>query len=216
MFTGIMKSGGRVIKTTPLGGGMRFRIESPAVSRDLSVGDSVLVNGVSQTVVERSDADFSVETSAEALSKTTLSDLHTGSQVNLELALRFADRLAGHLVQGHVDCMGSAVVIERRPSSWVLTVEFPQSFSRFVVTAGSVALDGISLAVAGTEGNRLSVSIDPEALALTTLSSVVLGTRVNIEFDLVGKYVEKILKEGRGEEPDLKLREKLKAWGYAD
>ncbi len=216
MYTGILKSTGRVVATTPLGNGMSFRIEAPQVARDLCSGDSVSVNGLSQSVIDRNDSEFSVETSAESLAKTTLSDLHEGSQVNLEAALRLTDRLAGHLVQGHVDCVGSVVVIERRPSVWLLTVEFPPGYSRFVVSAGSVAVDGISLTVVATAGNRFSISIDPDALAQSTLSRVVLGSRVNIEFDLVGKYVEKILKEGSGEEPDLRLREKLKAWGYTD
>lgn len=214
MYTGIMKTSGRVVGTDPLGSGMRFRIEAPEVCRELTAGDSVLVNGLSQSVVERGETDFTIETSAEFLSKTTLSDLHPGSPVNLELALRSTDRLAGHVVQGHVDCVGSVVVIERRPSSWLLSVEFPSSFARLVVSTGSVAVDGISIAVAGTQGNRFALSIDPEAMAQTTLSRLVLGSRVNIEFDVIGKYVDRILKEGIGDEPDLELRDKLKAWGY--
>ncbi len=214
MYTGIMKSSGRVVGTDPLGSGMRFRIEAPEVCRELAAGDSVLVSGLSQSVVERGETDFTIETSAELLSKTTLSDLHPGSPVNLELALRSTDRLGGHVVQGHVDCVGSVVVIERRPSSWLLSVEFPSSFSRLVVSTGSVAVDGISMPVAGTQGNRFALSIDPEAMAQTTLSRLVLGSRVNIEFDVIGKYVDRILKEGIGDEPDLELRDKLKAWGY--
>ncbi len=214
MYTGIMKSSGRVVETDPLGSGMRFRIEAPEFCRELKAGDSVLVNGLSQSVVVRGDKDFTIETSAESLSKTTLSDLHPGSPVNLELALRSTDRLAGHVVQGHVDCVGSVVVIERRPSSWLVSVEFPPSFNRLVVSSGSVAVDGVSLAVAGTQGSRFAISIDPEAMAQTTISRLVLGSRVNIEFDVIGKYVDKILKEGMGDEPDLELREKLKMWGY--
>jgi riboflavin synthase len=216
MFTGIVKSVGRVVGTTPLGGGMQFRIESPEIAHDLRAAESVSVNGVSHTVIDANDSVFSVETGAEMLSKTTTGDLHTGSPVNLEPALRLADRLGGHLVQGHVDCVGNVVVIERRPSSWLLGVEFPSFFSKFVVSAGSISVDGISLTVAGTEANRFTVVIDPDALADTTLSRVVLGTRVNLEFDLIGKYVERILKEGGGENLDLELRERLKAWGYTD
>ncbi len=216
MFTGIMKFAGRVIEATPLGSGTRFRIEAPEVHGGLALHDNVLVNGLSLTVVDRNDSEFTVETNAETVAKSTLSDLYGGARVNLEPALRFADRLAGHLIQGHVDCVGSVVVIERTPSAWALTVEFSPAFSRWVVPTGPVALDGITLNVAGTDGNRFTVSIDPNALARSTLACVVLGTRVNIEFDLIGKYVERILKEGTGEEPDLKLREKLKAWRYID
>jgi riboflavin synthase len=216
MFTGIAKAVGRIVGTTPLGSGVRFRIESPGMAQDLRGGESVSVNGVSQTVADRNDTEFSVETTAETLAKTTMGVLHTGSQVNLEPALRLADRLGGHLVQGHVECVGNVVVIEHRPSNWLLSVEFPSPFSRYVVPAGSVAVDGISLAVLATEGSRFTVAIDPEAMANTTLSRVVLGTRVNLEFDLIGKYVEKILKEGGGGDLDLGLRERLKAWGYTD
>jgi riboflavin synthase len=214
MFTGIMKCAGRVIATTPLGGGMRFRIEAPEFARDLVIHDRVAVNGVNHVVIERTDADFIVETGAEALSKTTMGDVHVGSQVNLELAPRLSDRLRGRMVEGYIDCVGSVVVIERRPSSWLLSVEFPASFARYVVVGGGIAVDGISMSVAATRGNRFTVSVDPESNVHATLGRAVLGTRVNLEFDLIGKYVEKILKEGRGEEPDLELREKLRGWGY--
>jgi riboflavin synthase len=214
MFTGIMRCAGRVIGTTPLGGGMRFRIESPEFARDLVVHDRVAVNGVCHAVIERTEADFVVETGAEVLSKTTLGDVHIGSQVNLELALRLADRLRGRMVEGYIDCVGSVVVIERRPSNWLLSVEFPALFARYVVPGGGVAVDGISMSVAVTQGNRFTVSVDPESVVHATLGRAVLGTRVNIEFDLIGKYVERILKEGRGEEPDLELRTRLKEWGY--
>jgi riboflavin synthase len=195
---------------------MRFRIESPELAHELRGDECVSVNGVCQIVVDRNDTEFSVETKAETLSKTTMGDLHTGSQVNLEPALRLADRLGGHLVQGLVECVGNVVVIERGPSTWLLGVEFPSSFSRYVVPAGPVSMDGISRAVLATEGSRFTVAINPAAMANTTLARVVLGTRVNLEFDLIGKYVEKILKEGGGENLDLELRERLKAWGYTD
>jgi riboflavin synthase len=216
MFTGILKSIGRIVQATPLGNGMRFRIASPELVRDLRVGESVSVNGVSQTVVERDEEEFCIETMAETLARSTMCDLHQGSHVNLEPALRLSDRLGGHLVEGNVECVGSVVVIERGASSWMISVEFPSFFGKYVVPAGSVAIDGISLPVLAAEANRLTVVISPDAMAGTTLSRVVLGSRVNLEFDLVGKYVERILKEGGGENLDVDLRRRLKAWGYTD
>jgi riboflavin synthase len=214
MFTGIMSCAGRVIGTIPLGGGTRFRIEAPELARDLAAGDRVAVNGVNHEVIEKTNSELIIETAAEALSKTTMGDVHVGSQVNLEPALRLVDRLRGRMVEGCIDCVGSVVVIERRPSSWLVSLEFPLSFARYVVSGGGVALDGISMNVVATQGNRFTVAVDPESIVNATLGRAVLGTRVNLEFDLIGKYVEKILKEGRGEEPDLELREKLRGWGY--
>lgn len=212
MFTGIITEVGSVSSIVRIGGGIRISVEAPSSAKELKVGDSVSVNGACQTVIARTDALFSVEAVEETLRKTTLGRLHAGSKVNIELAVRMSDRLGGHLVQGHVDGVGDVAKVERQTSSWLVDVKFPPAFARYVVPVGSVAVDGISLTVASTEGNRLTVSLIPHTLANTTLAEIKPGSHVNLEFDLIGKYVEKLLREGGGTSGI--TAEKLMSWGY--
>ena len=212
MFTGIITEVGKVRGAARIGGGLRLAIEAPESARELAVGDSVSVSGACQTVVSRTDTGFDVEAVEETLRKTTLGALRAGSGVNLELAVRLNDRLGGHLVQGHVDGVGAVARIAKQTSSWLVTVEFAAQFSRYVVPVGSIALDGISLTVAAVEGNRLTVSLIPHTLEHTTLAGIREGDRINMEFDLIGKYVERLL-QGKGGGEGLTM-EKLTQWGY--
>ncbi len=216
MFTGIISEVGSVATVSPMGGGVRISIQAPRSAAELHVGDSVSVSGACQTVVERADKLFTVEAVEETLKKTTLGRLRSGSRVNLELPVRLSDRLGGHLVQGHVDGVGEVRTVTKQATSWLVEVEFPPAFSRYVVPVGSIAVDGISLTVAATEGNRLTVSLIPHTLANTTLSAITRGDRVNLEFDLIGKYVEKLLRGEEAEKPGTGgiTPEKLASWGY--
>ena len=191
---------------------MHLSIKAPKSAIELHEGDSVNVNGACQTVIAMKDDVFTVESVEETLRKTALGSLQRGSSVNLELAVRLVDRLGGHLVQGHVDCVGNVTQVVKQSSSWLITVEFPKEFSKYVIPVGSITLDGISLTVASTEGNSLVVSIIPHTLANTTLADVKKGSVVNIEFDLVGKYIEKLLTEGG--KPVGLTAEKLASWGF--
>jgi len=215
MFTGIINEIGNVSAVRPAGGGIRLTVEAPRSAAELKVNDSVSIDGVCQTVVEKKGDRFSVEAVEETLRKTTLGDLRASSPVNLELPLRLTDRLGGHLVQGHVDCVGTIRGVVKQQSSWLVTVEFPPRFGRYVIPVGSIAIDGISLTAARVEGNRFTVSIIPHTLENTTLSRAAEGVRVNLEFDLLGKYVEKMLHAEAGDEKGNRpLREKLNDWGY--
>lgn len=213
MFTGIIQETGKVVSARRMGGGVHLTITAPESCKELKVNDSVSVNGVCQTVIREAGGTFTVEAVEETLRKTTLGDLLAGSFVNIELPLRLNDRLGGHLVQGHVDCVGTIGGLEKKESSWLIDVDFPGEFSKYVIPVGSIAVDGVSLTVARIAGTRFTVSIIPHTLEKTTLSRAVAGMKVNLEFDLVGKYIERLV-DG-GERPSSGLTaERLRSWGY--
>lgn len=215
MFTGIIQEVGSVRDIKSIGAGVSLTVEGPRSAHALRVNDSVAINGVCQTVVRRGEEHFEVEAVEETLGKTTIGDLERGDQVNLELALSLGERVGGHLVQGHVDGIGVVIAIEPRVNSWMVTVRIPQNFLRYVVPVGSIAIDGISLTVAQVEGDTVAVSIIPHTIENTNLSRVRTGTRVNLEFDLIGKYVERLVNSGvRGGPPSSITMERLSQWGY--
>ena len=187
MFTGLIEATGEVTARTPTTGGQRLSVRSP-LTGDLSLGDSVAVNGVCLTVVQ-ADAAFHADVGPETLRVTTLGSLETGALVNLERPLRGDGRMGGHFVQGHVDAIGR--IENLRPASdflW-LTVSFPPELAPFLVLKGSVAVDGISLTVAGLSGGRFDVQVVPFTIAHTNLERARIGDRVNLECDMIGKYV---------------------------
>ena len=216
MFTGIVQDIGTVSGVRKVGGGIHISVRAPESARELKVDDSVSVNGVCQTVIQKRGSVFTLEAVEETLSKTTLGALAVSSQVNLELPVRLNDRLGGHLVQGHVDCVGTIGSVEKKASSWLITVHFPEEFNRYVIPVGSIAIDGISLTIAFTTPGTLTVSIIPHTLEKTTLGSAHVGAKVNLEFDLVGKYIEKMVQGEKTEEERKSslTEEKLKGWGY--
>lgn len=216
MFTGIIQEVGAVAGVKKVGGAIQLRIRARESARELRVDDSISVNGVCQTVIQKRGSVFTVEAVEETLSKTTFGSLTAASKVNLELPVRLIDRLGGHLVQGHADCVGTILSIEKKASSWLITVGFPKEFDRYVIPVGSIAIDGISLTIAATTPGTVTVSIIPHTLEKTTLASRKKGGKVNLEFDLVGKYIEKMT-EGRkppAGEASRMSEEKLKQWGY--
>jgi len=213
VFTGIIGEIGRVSTVHPEGGGIRFSIHAPVSAAELHVNDSVSVNGVCQTVVENSPTAFTMQAVEETLRKTTLGALKTGDPVNLELPVRMSDRLGGHLVLGHIDGVGTIVEVEKKESSWLLTVEFPEEFGKYVIPVGSIALDGISLTIAAVANPRFVVSIIPHTLERTTLARAARGMKVNLEFDLIGKYIERLI-AGTGKGDSTLTAEKLRSWGY--
>ena len=182
MFTGLIEELG-ILRSR---NGPRFTFEATLVTEDAKVGDSIAVNGCCLTVVELGPGTWSADVVDETLSRTTLASLEPGAPVNLERPLRLSDRLGGHVVQGHVD--GAGEVVAGAPD---LVVRVPDT--RYVVEKGSIAVDGVSLTVAGVEDDRFSVAIIPHTAAVTTLGRRQPGDRVNLEFDLIAKYVERLL-----------------------
>jgi len=217
MFTGIIQEIGSVVAATRKGGGVVLNVRAPICAAEIKVNDSVSLNGVCQTVVSKAADTFEVEAVEETLKKTTLGTLKAGGKVNVELAMRLSDRVGGHLVQGHVDCVGQVSSIEKKSMSWVVRVSYPAEFARYIIPVGSIAVDGVSLTVASLEGSEFTISVIPHTLEMTTLSDVQSGMAVNLEFDLVGKYIERLLthggKEGSGEKGGITL-EKLAGWGF--
>lgn len=186
MFTGIVEEMGRV--RARLGGG-RFRIDAGAVLDDLAVGDSVAHNGCCLTVVEIGDGWYAVDAVAETLWRTNLDDLQPGDPVNLERPVRLVDRLGGHLVQGHVDAVGE--VVTPAPD---LRVRVPPHLARYMVEKGSIAVDGCSLTVVRVESDTFAVAVIPHTAEVTTLGRRRVGERVNVEIDVLAKYVERLLR----------------------
>lgn len=216
MFTGIIEELGTVISSEKSSGSLIITIKAERTTSELKTNDSVCVNGVCQTVVRKDKTSFTVQAVEETLAKTTLANLKKASRANLELPLRIGDRLGGHFVQGHVDCVGSVVSIEKRESSWLVAIRIPISFTRYVVPIGSIAIDGVSLTVASVKECDVTVSIIPHTLDNTIFTDYEKGSQVNLEFDIIGKYVEKQFGTG-GREPGDKSslsEDKLKGWGY--
>lgn len=196
MFTGIVEELGQVVDQQDLGDSTRMVISGPLVSSDARHGDSIAVNGVCLTVVEvLPDGRFSADVMAETLNRSSLGALAQGSAVNLERAAAVDSRLGGHIVQGHVD--GTGQVLARTPSQhWeVVRISVPEALSRYIVEKGSITVDGISLTVAGLGDDWFEVSLIPTTLALTTLGRAPVGATVNLEVDVIAKYVERLLGE---------------------
>lgn len=198
MFTGIVEELGEVVGKDELPDAARFVIRGPVVTSDAGHGDSIAVNGVCLTVVEvLPDGAFSADVMAETLNRSSLAAVEVGGRVNLERAAAVNSRLGGHIVQGHVD--GTGAVIARSPSeNWeVVRVSLPDTLSRYVVEKGSITVDGISLTVSGLGSDWFEVSLIPTTLGLTTLGSAPVGTPVNLEVDVIAKYVERLLGQNR-------------------
>ncbi len=193
MFTGLVQAIGTIIKTEILGRDLRISISSNPQFENIEIGESIAVNGACLTV-ERNNGDiFSVYASEETLKRTNLKNITTGTKVNLERAIRPIDRLGGHLVSGHVDCLSVVKEIKEVGESTKYTLNFPEKFSKYVVEKGSIALDGISLTINQCGSNFIEINIIPETKNKTTISQWKVGTKVNTEFDIVGKYIEKMV-----------------------
>jgi len=194
MFTGIIEEVGTVRGVEKLSGGVRLRIYCPQSGPELKINDSVAVNGVCLTVITCDTGSFETVAVEETLIKTTTGLLRSNSRVNIELPLRFNDRLGGHLVLGHVDTVGEVSAIGKREDSWMFTIAIPQQFLHYIIPVGSIAVDGVSLTIARIVGNTVTISIIPHTMDHTIFGSYAVGSKVNIEFDLVGKYIERIMK----------------------
>jgi len=206
MFTGIIQDMGVIRKLTRKGEDALLEVQTALPVDDVKIGDSISVSGACLTVTVLGKQSFLFDVSAETLSKTTLGKLKAGSAVNLEKALRMMDFLGGHLVLGHVDCVGQIIEKTARAGSIVFGITLDPAFSKYVVAKGSIAVDGISLTVNSCESSRFYVNIIPHTTGKTTLADRKAGDTVNIETDILGKYVEKLLHPGKAVDMDF-LRE---------
>ena len=193
MFTGIVREVGRVVGAEGGEGGATLRVEAPRTSADASVGDSVSLAGVCLTVEAVEDGLLRFHAVPETLARTTLARLAPGDPVNVEPALRAGEPLGGHIVQGHVDDLGTVVSLEREGNGARLGIGAAESVLRYCVEKGSITVDGVSLTVAGLDGETFSIALVPHTLAATTLGRLEPGAPVNLEVDVLAKYVERLL-----------------------
>lgn len=195
VFTGIIESIGTIATISGDEAGRRLGIESSLVASDLPIGSSVSVDGTCLTVVEVSGVVFDVELVTETLNRTSLGAVAVGSRVNLERAMPASGRFDGHIVQGHVDGVGVVVAVEAEGDGLRMTIEAPQSVSEYLVEKGSVTVQGVSLTVAGLAGSKFQVALIPHTLEVTTLGDLAVGHEVNLEADILAKYIEALIRK---------------------
>lgn len=215
MFTGIVEEVGRVAKIEVKGENRRITIEAEHTPKYLKTGDSVACSGVCLTALDITPTSFCADLAPETWVRTSLSRITEGALINLELPLRFDARMGGHIVQGHVDGVGKLIEFERIPNSddYWLHVEVTPELERYLVYKGSIAIEGISLTVAKLEGLRCTIAIIPHTVEMTNLKSLTPGDPVNIETDIVAKYLEKWMVRGDLKKEDMKV-EALTAKGF--
>ena len=197
MFTGLVEEVGVIEQAEPEGDGRRLLVQAALVARDLGPGDSVSVNGCCQTVVAATNGQFSVVAVPETLRCTNLGALVEGDAVNLERPVRLMDRLGGHLVQGHVDGVGRVTEFREESPGWWLTIDAPPPLLRYVAVKGSIAVDGVSLTVAGVDATSFSVAVIPHTYGATVARLYHRGSEVNLEVDLLARYLERLGEESR-------------------
>ncbi|MFA7288123.1 MAG: riboflavin synthase [Melioribacteraceae bacterium] len=213
MFTGLIEQIGEIQSFQNISGGKKIKISSPEIFDDLKVMDSVCVNGVCLTVIEISGKEFTVEAVGTTLEKSTFSHILPKSKVNLERAMKLSDRLGGHIVQGHVNGIGSIHKIVNNGENWFIEIKLPTDISHYFISEGSIAIDGISLTIAEKKNDIVTISVIPFTWLHTNLHYKKVGENVNIEIDIISKYVENFLI--RGTKKPLQLtEERLRELGY--
>lgn len=202
MFTGLVESEGIITRTERVSDGMRLEVYAPEFGRDMAIGDSIAVDGACLTVAKFIRGAFMADVSSETLSRTTLPELRQGSKVNLERALRLSDRLGGHLVTGHVDGIGTLVMRHPAGNSTVYQFAVPRELMEYVVPKGSIAVDGISLTIAQTRADGFAAAVVPHTESATTLGAKPTGAKVNVEVDMMAKYVKRFVELYAGIDED--------------
>lgn len=203
MFTGLIQEVGTIQSVVSNAEGKEFVIRAPGLIKEIEIDDSVATNGVCLTATQIAGDTFKVQAIHMTLEKTSIGYLRTGDKVNLELSLRPHDRLGGHFVQGHVNALGKIKKIEKIGNNWEIEISFPKDLRKYMISEGSIALDGISLTIARLTGDTLTVAIIPHTLEKTSLSSKKVGDHLNLEVDMIAKYIENFLrfdKDSRKEE----------------
>jgi len=214
MFTGIIEELGKIALLEKHADGAKIRIAASVVTKDTNEGDSIAVNGVCLTALDVKTDGFTADVSQETLDKSTLGKLKSGAKVNLERAVTPLTRLGGHIVQGHVDSRGKFVSAVQSGDFWTVRVSFPKEIGQYLVYKGSISVEGISLTIAELAENYFEIAVIPKTWELTNLSSLKAGDEVNLEADVIAKYVERILLYGRREQSENITMEKLSKLGF--
>jgi riboflavin synthase len=212
MFTGIIEEVGRIIGIAEKNGSRRITVSSSQLVKELKQGDSIAVSGVCLTAVEIAPQSFSADLAQETWTRTSLSRIKKNTPVNLELPMRADGRFGGHIIQGHVDGTGKFVALEQITGAedYWLRIEIPAALTRYVIFKGSLAIEGISLTVAEIEGTRVTAAIIPHTVKMTNLASLKSGDPVNLEVDMIAKYVEKMM-QGEKENSSITIEKLVKA-----
>ncbi len=214
MFTGIVREVGTFVNIVTQGQSARVTVRAPQICVDAELGDSICTNGVCLTASELSADSFIADVSSETLNRTALSTLQPGDPLNLEPALRPSDRLGGHIVSGHVDGVGTIETIAGEGEFWRVIVRFPRELERYIAVKGSLTVDGISLTVADLDGDRAGFALIPHTIQNTNLRIKRPGSTVNLEVDVLARYLERLLLAGPEERGSGLTAEKLQQYGY--
>lgn len=214
MFTGIIEELGQISSLEKNANGAKIRIFAKIVTKDTNEGDSIAVNGVCLTALDVKSDSFTADVSQETLQKSTLGKLKNGAKVNLERAVTPNTRLGGHIVQGHVDSRGKFVSAVQSGDFWTVRVSFPRDIGQYLVYKGSISVEGISLTIAELGADYFEIAVIPKTWELTNLSTLKSGDQVNLEADVIAKYVERILLYGKAESGEITM-EKLEKLGFA-
>jgi len=205
MFTGIIQGKGKLFETRPSGGGLVFGIDADFPITNPQEGESIAINGVCLTAKNINQTKFYADVSPESLARTNLGSLTVGSSVNLERALRLTDRLGGHIVSGHVDAVSEVIAKEKLGDFTIFTFRVPDGLGKYIITKGSITIDGISLTINSCDAHQFSVSIIPHTLKVTMLGRLSSGSVVNLEVDIIGKYVENLLLHNSAQQQPSKI-----------
>ncbi len=214
MFTGIIEELGEISNLEKHAGGARIKISAKVVTENTAEGDSIAVNGVCLTALNIKADGFSADVSGETLNRTTLGKLNVGAKVNLERAVTASTRLGGHIVQGHVDARGRFLEAAQTGGFWTVRVLFPKEIGQYLVYKGSISVEGISLTIADLAEDSFEIAVIPKTWELTNLSALKGGDEVNLEADVIAKYVERIMLYGREEKAEAITREKMTKLGF--
>ena len=212
MFTGLVEEIGTIRQMDSIQNGYMMHVQAKDVVKELKIGDSIAVNGICLTVIDKSNSDFAVEAVGETVSRSTLANFQPGYYVNLERALRPDSRIGGHFVQGHVDQTGEIVAVARRQPGFWFKIKYPNDLEKLLVEKGSVAVDGISLTIAHVDHDGFDIAVITHTFESTTLKYRKPGDQVNLETDILGKYVYRFL-TGRGDNGPI-TEQKLTEWGF--
>ncbi len=213
MFTGIIEELGQIATFEKRGDGARLKISAQIVTEDTNEGDSIAVNGVCLTAIDITENSFAADVSNETLKRSTLGNLNVGAPVNLERAVTVATRLGGHIVQGHVDAAGEFLGANQSGDFWTVRVGFPPEISKYLIYKGSVAVEGISLTVANLTSHWFEIAVIPKTWSQTNLHNLKTGDAVNLEADMIAKYVERIMLYGQSKSEGITI-EGLQKLGF--
>jgi len=214
MFTGIIEEIGKISSIHPIAGGMRIKISSSKILNDISVDDSICVSGVCLTAIKVEDDGFWADAVGTTLEKTTFSEIQISALVNLERSLKLNDRLGGHFVQGHTNGIGTILEINKLGENFFLKISVDENLEKYLIEEGSITIDGVSLTIAELDGSKVGISLIPHTWHNTIIQFKIIGDKVNVETDVLAKYIEKLVRKNESDDTINITENWLKELGY--